>query len=291
MRFINTSGYNPKKWKAESQKKLKAMIALTKIDDKKAFLVTRGNDTWIQHKSSFERLSHYKCWFSEAYASVSDFEVEHFRPKKRVHLIKSKDDYQEKRTTTDDNGYWWLSYELENFRLAARKPNQIKGNYFPLHSNSLIAKELDNSWRKEVPILIDPCVKTDVNLITYDGVEPKPANPNDTTLEYIRARISIKVYGLKIDKLKNARSRVYEVAKNYFKNAQFNWEAINKYKGVNQDAYNLAKENFENNCMNLVFLLRPDQQFTRMVLAFLIATNHTWIQQYVIDIARRNKYI
>lgn len=291
MRFINTSGYNPKRWNKESRNKLRSLIACPTLDEKKSFLDVQANKTWTVHKKAFERLSHYKCWFSEAYASVSDFEIEHFRPKKRIYLIRAKDDYQERRIATDENGYWWLSYELENFRLAASKPNQLKGNYFPLETTSSIARELDNSWRKENSILIDPCIESDTKLITYDGVEPKETNPNITSTEHIRARISIKVYGLKIPKLRNARSRVFEEAKNYFVNAQLNWDAMHVNVGINQVAYNLAKLNFDNNCMCLVFMLKPNKEFTRMVLAFLVAANQTWVQQYVLNIANNKRYI
>lgn len=291
MRFINTAGYNPKSWKAESQTKLKALVTCPTIEDKKVFLSTAANWTWIVHKKAFEKLSNNKCWFSEAYATVSDFQIEHFRPKKKIDLIRSKDDYNEKRKLADTNGYWWLSYDLENFRLAGGKPNQIKGNYFPLETNSSIAGVLNNSWRREIPILLDPCVKSDIELLTYDGTEPKESDPNVNSLEHIRARISIKVYGLKIQKLKNARSRVYEETKNYYNNALLNWNAMNINNGVNQVAYDLAKENFENNCMNLVFMLKPNKEFTRMVLAFLVATNQVWVQQYVIDIANGFNFI
>jgi hypothetical protein len=291
MRYINTSGYNPKCWKTESQKKLKSLVACPTITEKKAFLDVQENKSWTILKKEFEKLSNYKCWFSEAYASVSDFEIEHFRPKKRVHLITSKDDYIEKRTVTDTNGYWWLSYELENFRLAAHKPNQFKGNYFPLEANSLIANVLDNSWRREVPMLLDPCIESDTRLLTYDGIEPKEANPDNRTIEHIRARISIEIYGLKIPKLKNARSRVYEEAKNYYTMALINWNAMNINRGVNVIAYDLAKINFDTNCVNLVQMLKPNKQFTRMVLAFLVSANQPWVQQYIIDISIDRKYI
>jgi hypothetical protein len=287
MRFINTIGYNPRKWSVESQKK---HLAMRLTADKKAFLDIPANKTWNWHKEAFERLSHNKCWFSEAYASVSDFEIEHFRPKKRVHLIRSKDNYPERRTATDINGYWWLSYELENLRLAGSKPNQFKGNYFPLETNSTIATQLNNSWRKEIPILLDPCKREDAGLITYDGVEPKEANLDPATLEHIRARISIKVYGLKINKLKIARSRVYEEAKNYYENSLSNWTVMNQ-GGITPAVYDLARRNFERNCRNLVSMLLPYKEFTRMVLAFLIAANQEWVQHYVIDIATGMGYI
>jgi len=41
-------------------------------------------------------------------------------------------------------------------------------------------------------------------------------------------------------------------------------------KGLNAFAYNLAKENFDGNCTNLVLMLNPNNQFTRMVLALLM---------------------
>lgn len=291
MRYINTSGYNPKKLKIESQKKLVELNSFPTSIEKKAFLDIAANQIWTKHKVAFEKLSHHKCWFSEAFATVSDFQIEHFRPKKRVQLIRNKDNYVEARTVADDEGYWWLSFELDNFRLAGSKPNQFKGSYFPLESGSRIGTSLSDSWKLEKPMFIDPCKKEDVDLITYDGVEPKEANPDVNSIEHIRARISINLFGLKIDKLKNARSRVFETAKNYYNSAELNWNAMNENNGINQVAYNLAKQNFDNNCSYLVLMLKPDKEFTRMVLAFLIAANLNWVNQYILDIAKANKFI
>lgn len=291
MRFINITGYNPKKLKIEAQKKLVEITSKPTIQEKKDYLDIAKNQIWTKHKRAFEKLSHNKCWFTEAYATVSDFQIEHFRPKKRVHLINKKDIYIEARTVSDDTGYWWLSYEIENFRLAGSKPNQFKGTYFPLEFGSNIASPINNTWKKEKIMFLDPCVKEDIKLITYDGVDPKESNPDANSLEHIRARISINIYGLKINKLKNARSRIFEVVKNYFQLAELNWNSMKENNGVNEVAYNLAKENFDNSCSNLVFMLKPNKEFTRMVLAFLIAANHDWIDEYILDIAKANKFI
>ena len=291
MRFINTKGYNPKDWQREQQFKLLALRGCINKEARSAFLNVANNKTWNRHKAYFEKLSHGKCWFTEANATVSDYAIEHFRPKNKVDLITSKDDYAEKRNSSDVNGYWWLAYELENLRLAAYKPNQLKGNYFPLRNDSIIATAHNNSWRKEIPMLLDPCVANDVSLLTYEGVEPVPSNSDETEIDHIRARISIKVYGLKHDKLKKARSRSYEEAKNYYRTCERNWEAIQNYAGVNPEAYQLALENFSDNCTNLVEMLRPDKQFTRMILAFLTCMNKQWIQAYILQIATSRKYI
>lgn len=291
MRFINTLGYNPKKWEKEQQLKLMALRACANRAERITFLDTPQNKTWNQHKSSFEKLSHGKCWFTEANSTVSDYSIEHFRPKKRVELITNKDEYPEKRTTTDINGYWWLAYNIENLRLASYKPNQLKRNYFPIRNDSNIATADNNSWKKEIPMLLDPCIESDVQLLTYAGVEPRPSNPDDTTLEHIRARISIIVFGLKHDRLKRARSRIFEEAKNYYRNCERNWDAMDNFRGVNAEAYELAFKNFQDNCANLVGMLRPDKQFTRMIQAFLEGMNKPWIINYIINIAAARKYI
>lgn len=290
MRYINKLGYQPRNWLRESNIHSLALKTCATSILQKAYLDIPGNKVWNNHKKAFERLSHGKCWFTEAYSSVSDYAIEHFRPKKKVDLIASKDPYPERRTVPDLTGYWWLSYDIENFRLASYKPNQIKRNYFPLASTSIIATPLNNTWKKEVNMLLDPCIKADSELLTYSGIDPIESNTDTASIEHIRARISIKVYGLKFQRLVNARSREYQHAKNYFNEASRNWNAMNVYRGVNQDAYHLAKTNFSNNCGYLIAMLRPDKQFTKMILAFLIGTNKNWINQYVLQMADSKKY-
>ncbi len=206
-------------------------------------------------------------------------------------MIKNKDPYVERRTASCKIGYWWLSYELENFRLAGTKPNQHKGRYFPLEASSSIAKPIDNSWRREKPILLDPCVKRDTELLTYDGVEPSPADPNTLSIDHIRARVSIEIYGLKLGKLKRARSRVLGEAINYYRTAARNWAEMSTHLHGNNVAYDLAKANFEEACTNLVSMLNPKMEFTRMVLAFLSSINQTWVNDFIIATAKRRNYV
>lgn len=291
MRYINTRGYQPRNWLKESNIYSLALKSCATSLLRKAYLDIPANKAWNKHKKAFERLSHGKCWFTEAFSSVSDYSIEHFRPKKKVDLIASKDAYPEKRTTPDLNGYWWLSYEIENLRLASYKPNQLKGNYFPLESTSIIATPLDNSWRREKNMLLDPCVKSDVDLLTYSGIEPIESDTNIISINHIRARISIKVYGFKFQRLVNARAREFQHVRNYYNEASRNWNAMNQNRGINQVAYDLAKSNFSNNCGYLVSMIRPDKQFTRMILSFLVAANKDWVNQYILRVATERKYI
>lgn len=291
MRFINTNGYNPKAWQRERQLKLLALGRCINKEARTEFFNMAHNKTWNRHKAYFEKLGHGKCWFTEANATVSDYAIEHFRPKNKVDIIASKDDYAEKRSSSDVNGYWWLAYDLDNLRLAASKPNQLKGNYFPLRNDSIIASAHNSSWRKEIPMLLDPCVASDVKLLTYEGIEPVPVNTIETEIEHVRSRISIKVYGLKHSKLMKARSRLYEEVKNYYRTCERNWQSIEHYDGRNSEAYKLALENFSDNCSNIVEMLRPDKQFTSMIYAFLKSMSKQWIEDYILEIASNRKYI
>lgn len=290
MRYINVSGYKPRNWQAKADKKLLELRSRS-IADRKTFIDASGNRIWSEHRLPFQRISNNKCWFSEANPSVSDLEIEHFRPKKSISPLNSKDIYPEKRVIIDKEGYWWLSYNLDNFRLAGRKPNQLKRTYFPLETSSIVANNNDESWRLESNMLLDPCVKDDIKLLTYDGTTPTEAIPNSTSIDHIRARISIKVYGLTNTNLKKARSRVYEEAKNYYESAKHNWNALNVSQGVNEDVYNLALENFNTQCINLVSLLHPNKTFTKMLYAFLVDINLAWVNYYVLDVANSKGYL
>jgi hypothetical protein len=95
---VNVTGYNPRSWHKTAQIKTIELFMSESAGTEKIFLNIPANQIWTLLRPPFERLSHNKCWFSEAYTSVSDFQVEHFRPKKAVHLIKNKDAYPEKRT-------------------------------------------------------------------------------------------------------------------------------------------------------------------------------------------------
>src|SRR5438105_11823130 len=50
-------------------------------------------------------LSHAKCWYSEASIQEPEGQVEHYRPKRRLH-------------GAGHDGYWWRALDWENLRLA-----------------------------------------------------------------------------------------------------------------------------------------------------------------------------
>lgn len=148
-----------------------------------------------------------KCWYSESRNPTADKNVDHFRPKNRV----------EEDPTHE--GYWWLAFELQNYRYSSqwcnqRRVNDVNGteggkrDHFPLAAGSFRARvELDDLDREE-PDLLDPIDPHDWKLLTFrpDG-SPTPAREPGTR-EHDRATISIQVYHLHCSELVVERKAV-----------------------------------------------------------------------------------
>lgn len=290
MRYINNLSHKPKNYELLSRKQFKNLLGLTSAD-RKEYLNQDRNKHWNSLKKNFERISNNKCWYSEANASISNFYIEHFRPKKKVDLIKSKSNYPEARKETDKEGYWWLSYEYENLRLAGAKPNQIKRNYFPLIEDSKICQNKSYSYNIENPLLVDPCKKGEPKLLTFDGTIARPSETDRNNISYIRADLSITIYDLNSPRLKKARSRVYESLKNYFEQAETNFNELLTNNNLGVEGRKLAKNNFLTNCLNIISLLRPDKEFTSMIEAFLKMQSKTWVHYYILEECRKKNYI
>src|ERR1700730_11100098 len=80
---------------------------LPTADERKAFINSKAA-VWGEIKDKLLEMSHGKCWYSEAPDSVSDWHVDHFRPKGRA-LDEDK---------TPHEGYAWLAFDWKNYRIA-----------------------------------------------------------------------------------------------------------------------------------------------------------------------------
>lgn len=118
-------------------------------------------------------LGHAKCWYSEASLQECEGQVEHYRPKKRLHGVRH-------------HGYWWRAFDWENLRLAhptvnRRKTDYLtgkrvgKGSYFPLRDEASRAINRDQEVHED-PVLLDPVVPTDSRLICFseESGAPRP---------------------------------------------------------------------------------------------------------------------
>lgn len=201
MRHIKNSdllGLMSEQWLKEAADALEILVGLP--PENRSTFINENGKIWSDLKSALSKISHEKCWYSEARIAPSELEIDHFRPKNRV--SKSK---------LPHKGYWWLSFQWTNFRLAyslvnkrRRDPRdeniQGKGCYFPLiDEDARVTDAKPAPTDRERPQLIDPCVKADVGLLDY-AVEDGKVVERFTLVQdmerHERAKVSIDLFHL-----------------------------------------------------------------------------------------------
>lgn len=183
--------------------------------------IEKKSHVWRGFARYLAKMSYGKCWYSESDCVQSFKDVDHYRPKK-----------QAKRSDTEaDDGYPWLAFSWDNFRLAAQRSNQInrdddtdesvgKGSWFPLVQGSRRATWDDRCVSDERPVLLDPTDPDDVALVEIhpDDGRAIPSlicvGPGRQT----RVARSIELYGLNLGNLVTARKRVLREAEAHYQN-------------------------------------------------------------------------
>jgi hypothetical protein len=177
--------------------------------DQRAAFIEKKSHVWRGFARYLAKMSYGKCWYSESDCVQSFKDVDHYRPKK-----------QAKRSETEsDEGYPWLAFSWENFRLSAQRSNQInrdddtdqavgKGAWFPLMASGKRATWDDRCVDDEQPVLLDPTRLADVRLIEVTATGQMGAS-KFCLGEYERRRVSdsVKLLGLDLPGLRSARQR------------------------------------------------------------------------------------
>lgn len=177
--------------------------------EERAAFIEKKAPVWRAFARYLAKMSYGKCWYSESDCVQSFKDVDHYRPKK-----------QAKRSETEsDDGYPWLAFSWDNFRLAAQRSNQInreddsdpsvgKGAWFPLMQGSQRATWVDRCVDAERPVLLDPTKLEDVRLIEVTATGKMGAS-RLCLGDYERTRVteSVKLLGLDLPGLLGARQR------------------------------------------------------------------------------------
>ena len=187
------------------------------VAERKKFIKMKSH-VWRSFGRYLAKMSYGKCWYSESNDPQSFFDVDHFRPKNEA-----------KRSDTEaENGYPWLAFSWENFRYSAGRSNRLntdeatedvvgKGSWFPLFPDSVKASWANRCEVEETPILLDPIVRQDVDLIEIDANGRACAGFSCVgATKHERVARSIEIYGLNLGNLVTARKRVIrEINENY----------------------------------------------------------------------------
>ena len=175
------------------------------------------NELWRELFNELSALGFNKCWYSEARDTMSDRDIDHFRPKKESknlpHIPRG-----------DEEGYWFLAFDVDNFRFSSVYSNQRrkdkfdkdkatggKGVFFPLFQDSHVAKSKNRCVDEEI-MLLDPCDMDDVNLLTFDNTGAAIPNENALNEERDRERVetSVKLYNLDHSSLVELRAQIWD---------------------------------------------------------------------------------
>lgn len=254
-------------WKKKARVLTDQLIAENDSATRKA-IISANTDMWREVKIKLAELSFGKCWYSESKQDGTDTDVDHFRPKNKVH------------EDTNSEGYWWLSFEISNYRFSCiysnrRRSDGITGtvggksDYFPLCNPVQRALTPTCDLDNELPELLDPCDDVDVTFLNFaENGEALPRfDSKDRLRPNIRAARSIELYNLNNSSFKSARIELRD---------KLNFQRSNLIKNFKKlDSGDAAhKEAFKQTVIEIKGYLAPEQPYSSFCKAYLNIYRH-----------------
>ncbi|NOK57666.1 MAG: 5-methylcytosine-specific restriction endonuclease McrA [Chloroflexi bacterium AL-W] len=278
MRYINIENIElPKDWEERARKIcfFDDFDTLSQEERKERIktikgLIEKNSNLWSELKPILAKLSYQKCWYCEMTNLGSNNDVDHFRPKKRIIELKEGHD-----------GYWWLAFEWRNYRFSCEHCNRRrnvetedgsissggKWDNFPILDEDNRAFLPSDSLEKEHPLLLDPINPLDVELLWFDDegkAVPRISVPDQSSIEYRRACVSIELYHLNHPLRIPERKKIYNRIKRlvlrgnrHYKNLVLNW--------ANSD----AQENLKDTVIDLKDLIADDAELSATAKAYI----------------------
>lgn len=257
--------------------------------ERAAFIKQHRKDTW-GHPRLLEALRAVvgnKCWYSEVSLEGADPNVDHFRPKGGIREVDT--DLQD--TGTISPGYWWLAFELRNFRLTSMHANQRrvdetteggKWDYFPVRGPRA-AEGTEWGCIIEDVLPLDPCSATDVSLLWFDPdgkpsvVRRRGGPPN--TAEEERVRVTIWLYHLDKVEIQARRTQYVEDIRKDLRKA----DAYYKLWNPTSSTPNLqAKNSFDIKVAEIKKKLADNAEFARAKQCAVqtAIVDYAWIEDF-----------
>ena len=244
MRYIDLSKIDPKDpkvaaWKKKADSHLAALSSLTTHDERSSYM--SKHPFWGDFKPILKSIYGELCWYSEYNLEGGSYgHVDHFRPKNRSKELN--------QTIILSDGYWWLAYNYQNYRLSCEVCNTKKNDYFPI--NSIPASNPNDN---DDPVLLDPCNREDWQLIDCDNDGKIIALTSDNEKKK-RVEISNIVYGL--DCFSKGRMKIINSCT--IKLDRF----ISHYNSGNT-------ESFKNDFEDIMEIVSPDTPYSSFALKYI----------------------
>lgn len=231
-------------------------------NDERNKIIDQNHRVWKLLKDSLKKLSYGKCWYSETRNVYSHPHIDHFRPKKRA-----QDIFDKKNPTKD--GYWWLTFDVTNYRLCGSVGNVKKNDHFAVKYNRVLEP---GPVSDEVYYFLDPTNKEDVKLLNFDnnGTVIPSAPEAFEKWDFERAKYTIEYLDLNYSDLQEARKIKWQATTLIIKE-------VNRLNSIyNDEPTNQNKNNRETEKNKLRAMLSPEQELTSTVRSCLRASGEDW---------------
>ncbi|BEV07294.1 hypothetical protein [Methylophilus sp. DW102] len=229
---------------------------------KRRAIIHRNKSHWRNDDllNYLKKLSDGKCWYTEARFVAEYPQLEHFRPKS----CARDEDWKKCH-----DGYWWLAFDIENYRVSKPMPNVKKGTYFPLREPAMAVCDPDVAITRESPLFLDPVNQGDAELISFNALgQPEPCpEPAVDLCEWDKRRIefSIKRYGLDNTELCDRRKELWVAIE-----SMISEYATNAKRATHNDC-KISKGKAEQLIIQLKKYLEPSQEFTSLISACFLS--------------------
>lgn len=197
-----------------------------------------------------------KCWYCECDGSAGFyFQVDHYRPKKRVKNKGYKKDQYEP-------GYWWLAFDPENYRVACQRCNTGAGkrDQFPLPEDSPRGI-VENGHKCENPLLLDPN-SSDPRLLRF--LQNGDVKTAVGCLEFEKRKVetSIAVYNLRARSKREGRRKIWEECRDAIVEARQARDRLKEAIFTNNPAKPVFAALFSQLCTNISNMRSPNAKFS-----------------------------
>lgn len=206
-------------------------------------------------------LSYEKCWYTETKFGGDYQEVEHFRPKKSTKNVKGT-------PVINHPGYYWLAFDLANYRLCKSRPNRKKSTFFPVVDERFRSTSRDEDWRDETPIFLDPLDEEDCLLLSFNDDGRPTVEGYVEDQDKLRVEFTIEKYFLDERVLNMRRAETWSTVRSLYYKYLTSMQEVKSAKGDKVALRESAKKDLQ----ILKSMLGRDQEFSSVAKTSLIKT-------------------
>lgn len=237
-------------WKARSDEITAEILAEPDLA-KKHNLIDKYKNHWRAPEliNWLSDISFEKCWYTETKFGGDYQEVEHFRPKKST---KIKDG----AVHPAHPGYYWLAFELSNYRLCKSRPNRKKSTFFPIVDERFRANSNVHSWFDETPFFLDPLNPADVLLLSFNDNGKPIAQDEISAIDLERVQFTIDKYFLDERVLNKRRKQTWQTARDLYSSY------LNALAEANKTHSIASRTRAESELRHLRDMLSPKSEFS-----------------------------